>query len=343
MLLWEQRSIFKGIDGLVKKIPAKERFNQHEKSFAIEPELIEEAAKMLGMDPLTIKIFRLVGGFMNANFKVSDNVQSVVIRVYSTDEVTAQREFDLLKFLEDQPVLTPRALKIFKVQGRPVVALEFIDGETFEERLLRSSSLELEVFEQIGKQLALIHNIRFKECGFIGPKVHIGRQYDNFSEFIRQYIETTLRDLELCADKLDLVTNKRLRRLVDDKWNLVSRTEPLCQLVHTDFNPKNIMVSKDSNPKIAAIIDWEFCLSGNGLIDLGNFFRFSYDYPEGARQSFTKAYRMENPELADEWEDASRLLDLGNMCSFLERQENYQKSFGTARAVIQSTLEYFGF
>ncbi len=229
------------------------------------------------------------------------------------------------------------------MRGRHIVALEFIDGETFEDRLLRSASLELEIFEQIGKQLAAIHNIRFEECGCIGPKVHIGRQYDNFSESIRHYIETTLRDLELCTDKLDLVTNKRLRRLIDDKWNLASRTEPTCQLVHTDFNPKNIMVSKDSNPKIAAIIDWEFCLSGNGLIDLGNFFRFSYDYPEGARQSFTKGYRMENLNLPDEWEDASRLLDLGNMCSFLERKENYQKSFGTARAVIQATLEYYGY
>ncbi len=94
--------IFNGIDGLVKKILAKERFSQHEKSFAIEPELVEEAAKLLSMDLPTTKIVRLAGGFMNAIFKVSDNVQSVVIRVYSTDEVTAQREFDLLKFLEDQ-------------------------------------------------------------------------------------------------------------------------------------------------------------------------------------------------------------------------------------------------
>src|SRR5437879_11569923 len=31
-----------------------------------------------------------------------------------------------------------------------------------------------------------------------------------------------------------------------------------------------------------AIVDWEFCVSGNGLIDIGNFFRFSYDYEASA-------------------------------------------------------------
>ena len=94
---------------------------------------------------------------------------------------------------------------------------------------------------------------------------------------------------------------------------------------------------------VLAVLDWEFCVSGNGLIDLGNFFRFSYDYAPDAHEHFEKGYRSVNSQLPMTWTDAARLLDLGNMCSFLERKEDYQESFRTARAVINSTLHHFGY
>jgi len=43
------------------------------------------------------------------------------------------------------------------------------------------------------------------------------------------------------------------------------------------------------------------------------------------------------------WFDVAKLMDLASMCSFLERPEDYQESFRTARVVIESTLEYFGY
>jgi aminoglycoside phosphotransferase (APT) family kinase protein len=286
---------------------------------------------------------RLSGGFMNANFLASpESGAAVVVRVYSTDMKTAEREFDILRFLESQPVSTPKALVCFEVQKRPVVIMEFLPGCTLEDRLLSGESLELTIYEEIGAQLGEIHNIRFPDAGFIGPKVQIGREYEDFTVFLRQFIEKTLKDLECKPERLDPLLNQRLRRLVQDKWGSVLNAEPVRQLVHTDFNPKNIMVSHRGTVGVVGVIDWEFSLSGNGLIDLGTFFRFSYDYPDGAREKFAEGYRRTNPDLPENWVDASKLLDLGNMCSFLERREDYQKSFRTARTVIQSTLEHFG-
>jgi Ser/Thr protein kinase RdoA (MazF antagonist) len=144
-------------------------------------------------------------------------------------------------------------------------------------------------------------------------------------------------------DRLSLELNQRLQRLVHDTWGLVLATEPRRQLVHCDFNPKNLLVSPLSSSALLAIIDWEFCLSGNGLGDLGNFFRFEYDYPSEAREMFAAGYRSVDPDLPANWCDVAKLMDIGNMCSFLERPEDYQKSFRTARTVIQSTLDHFGY
>jgi Ser/Thr protein kinase RdoA (MazF antagonist) len=114
-------------------------------------------------------------------------------------------------------------------------------------------------------------------------------------------------------------------------------------LVHCDFNPKNILVSRPPGCAVLGIIDWEFCVSGNGLIDIGNFLRFPYDYAATAADSFIAGYLMQHPTLPANWRDVSLLLDLGNMCGFLERQEDYQRTFRTARTVVRSTLAHFGY
>ena len=327
----------------MEKIPAKERFNQNLKSVSTPLELLHEALRQFSMNPSHCEIKQLSGGFMNANFLAWDKNQKVVLRVYSTDMYTAQKEFDLLRFLEAHSVSTPRVFANFEIQGRGVVIMEYLESITLEDKILSGESYDLSIFEEIGRELGNIHNIHFERAGFIGPKMKIGTDFDNFSHFIGLFVDRTLTYLESHTDKLSLETNKRFRKLFEDKWNLVVQSEYIPQLVHCDFNPKNILISKEQKPKVLGIIDWEFSDSGNGMIDLGNFFRFSYDYPNGARERFLSGYKDANPNLPSDWEAAARLMDLGSMCGFLERREDYQKSFRTARAVVQSTLEYFGY
>ncbi len=330
-------------------IPPKERFNHHASSKKIPNEILEPALLKFGFKPALSTIQRLSGGFMNANFLVECDGKKVVLRIYSTDSATAQREFDLLRYLETRSLQVPKALRIFEIQDRPIVFLEFLEGCTLEDKLLSAgkSATDLQIFEDLGSQLGRIHAIRFQSTGFIGPQLAIGNEYEDFSVFIREFIERSLVVLEGQTDRLDLSTNQRLRQLVKDQWPMVLATEPVRQLVHTDFNPKNILVSRDFPSKLLGVIDWEFALSGNGLCDLGNFFRFSYDYPEGAKQHFMAAYRSSNPQWpgiqAQNWEAVSKLLDLGNICSFLIREENYPKTFRSARAVIAETLKYFAY
>ncbi len=58
---------------------------------------------------------------------------------------------------------------------------------------------------------------------------------------------------------------------------------------------------------------------------------------------FIGAYREVNSELPANWEDVARVMDIGNMCFFLERKEDYQESFRTARLLVEATLEHFGY
>jgi Ser/Thr protein kinase RdoA (MazF antagonist) len=324
-------------------IPPKERFSTNAKSVNIGVDVLHEAMSQFGRPGAQAAFQRLSGGFMNANYLASVDDERLVVRVYSTDATTAARECDLLHFLASQNVLAPGVLARLQVGNHPVAILEFIDGITLEDRLLQDDGPSPLVYREIGRQLATIHHITFAETGFLGPQLSIGREYDNFSTFVEQFIERTLSMLLARPDRLSPELNIRLGRLVHDKWNLVATTEPRRQLVHCDFNPKNLLVSAGPASTLLAVIDWEFCLSGNGLDDLGNFFRFEYDYPEVAREEFAAGYRSIEPALPANWCDVAKLIDIGHMCSFLERPEDYQKSFRTARTVIQSTLTHFGY
>jgi len=324
-------------------IAPQDRFSRHANSQNCDPDTLRKAVSQYGRPPERCRFERLAGGFMNANYQVSLDGEKFLLRVYSTDTDTANRECDLLAFLSTRPVRVPKVLASFQVDNRPVAILEFVDGITLEDRLMRRKSVASTLYAEMGAQLAEIHRITFPNSGFIGPRLEIVREDDDFSTFLRQFIERTLSMLLQRQDRLSETLNRRLTDLVHDKWHIVSATEPRRQLVHCDFNPKNLLVSEGPSSELLAVIDWEFCMSGNGLADLGNFFRFEYDYPATARTDFAAGYVSVSADLPADWIDVSKLLDIGNMCSFLERPENYQESFRTARTVILSTLEHFGY
>lgn len=324
-------------------IPAKDRFSTNLRSVNISVEVLREAVAHFGGRSDQAEFRRLDGGFMNANYLATIDHERIVVRVYSTDGFTADRECDLLKFLASASISVPHVLARFQIQDYSVAILEFFDGITLEDRLLSGEPPASSLYREIGAQLATIHSINFSETGFLGPQLRICREYDDFSEFLRGFIERTLSMLLSRPDRLTLELNHRLQHLVHDTWGIVLATEPRRQLVHCDFNPKNLLVSALSSSNLLAIIDWEFCLSGNGLGDLGNFFRFEYDYPSVAREMFVAGYRSVDPDLPANWFDVAKLIDIGNMCSFLGRPEDYQKSFRTARTVIHSTLDHFGY
>jgi aminoglycoside phosphotransferase (APT) family kinase protein len=324
------------------KIPAKERFNLNQNSVFTAPEVLHNTLLQIGRNPDDYQLIKLFGGYMNSNFLAQSQIEQLMLRVYASDIHTAQKEFDLLRFLSTHPVTVPKVFAYLKICSKPVVVMEYLDGITLEDRLQHGDPLGPAFFEALGQELGEVHKINFERARFIGPKLDIGYGCDKFSDFIGHFIQRTLRDLKNRPDKLDLTTNERLWQLFENQWHRVVKSEVRPQLVHCDFNPKNIMISKDTNPRVLGIIDWEFSDSGNGMIDLGNFFRFDYDYPNYARDSFISGYKTRHPNLDPDWVDLAKLIDLGSMCGFLERQEDYQKSFHTARTVIQSTLTHFG-
>lgn len=65
---------------------------------------------------------------------------------------------------------------------------------------------------------------------------------------------------------------ERLAKVAEEAQDLLDRLDRAC-LVHSDLNPKNVLVDPVSL-ELTAVIDWEFAHAGHPWTDVGNLLRF---------------------------------------------------------------------
>jgi aminoglycoside phosphotransferase (APT) family kinase protein len=95
--------------------------------------------------------------------------------------------------------------------------------------------------------------------------------------------------------------------VVTDAQALLDTVDRVC-LVHSDVNPKNLMVDPDTL-EITGLLDWEFAHAGHPYTDLGNLLRFDRHpaYVEAvletytARHGGTPAEALDLARAADLW------------------------------------------
>jgi aminoglycoside phosphotransferase (APT) family kinase protein len=181
-------------------------------------------------------------------------------------------------------------------------------------------------FTDVGAQLAVIHSLKFERYGLFRGEGEL----EEFDPELGQ---------ELVESYLDGMAG---RRLGPEKTAAVRALEPARAhpeaptLVHSDFNPKNILVGVDG--RVTAVLDWEFAMAADPLIDLGNFFRFREDYDPSDISRFLRGYREAGGNLPTDWERQAQKHDLVSLLDFLNNPEDYPETFATALERIEILL-----
>jgi aminoglycoside phosphotransferase (APT) family kinase protein len=103
---------------------------------------------------------------------------------------------------------------------------------------------------------------------FVDPDLSIG---DFGIDGLPEYVETRLPEVgHLTPDEID-----GLREVAVDAQTLLDSVPRVC-LVHSDFNPKNLLLDPDTLT-VTGVLDWEFAHAGHPFADLGNLLRFDRD------------------------------------------------------------------
>jgi aminoglycoside phosphotransferase (APT) family kinase protein len=270
---------------------------------------------MPGMDDfeaIAASAVPLTGGYGGETYAVSAAGEDAVLRLYVRHPARAAVDVSLMRLVRGLlPV--PRVLDAMPEvsdQGPPYVLTERLPGVNLEKYLESAGDDERrKVGEQLGDLLVRLSGMPFLEFGeFRGRELTI-EPFDagGLTQWFNKYVE----DLGLTRDQAS-----SMESVLDRAEDLAATGVDRACLVHSDFNPKNLLVEPES-AEITGLIDWEFAHAGSPYTDLGNLLRFCEDPVLGA--AVLRVVREKGPDLGDRLVERGRAADLWALIDLASR------------------------
>ncbi|GAA3151059.1 aminoglycoside phosphotransferase (APT) family kinase protein [Kribbella aluminosa] len=208
----------------------------------------------------------LTGGYGGETFAVSAGGEDAVIKFYAKDPGRAAVDAALLELVRGLlPV--PRVLDLKRdgpyeepsyllTERLPGVNLQvFLESAPDEQRRT--------VGTQLGELLARLSGMPFLRPGMFRDD-ELGVEPFGTGD-LTEYVAG-----------LHLGLGDGFASVIDEAEELLAGGADRFCLVHSDFNPKNLLVDPGT-ARITGLVDWEFSHVGSPYADLGNLLRFSED------------------------------------------------------------------
>ncbi|MET7282544.1 phosphotransferase [Kribbella sp. NPDC005582] len=214
------------------------------------------------MEGLEASAVPLAGGYGGQTFAVTAGGEDAVLKLYVKDPDRAVVDAALLQLVRGLlPV--PRVLDLKRegsFEDPPYLLMERLPGVNLQAFLETAGPDERrKVGAQLGELLARLSGMPYLTAGlFRGGDLTV----EPFG----------VGDLEQFAAELGLQIPWEI---VDQAEGLLADVDRFC-LVHSDFNPKNLLIDPET-VRITGLIDWEFAHAGSPYADLGNLLRFETD------------------------------------------------------------------
>lgn len=257
----------------------------------------------------------LSGGLANLNLRIG---AGRVLRVYCRDPLALAVETALLR----RPwkfVRTPEVLS----RGGDFLVLEYVPHDPLGD--------EVEQAEAVGRALAEIHGVAFRQPGLLGPTLDLSKPYP---DVIGSFSDYALSRLDLAPSGVAKETRSRVESLLvahDDSLRHLARASVL---LHGDFKVSNLGWTEGGR---LLVLDWEFAYSGPSLMDIGQLMRWSP--PPSFVEGFVRGYGGHGGELPEDWQRWAAAFDLFNLCGLLAGSEPGSRRAADITRRIAETLD----
>lgn len=260
-----------------------------------------------------------------------------MLRLHTADPAGCRREQWLLDLVKDS-VPVPRVLRAEPSADPAWSLMTFVQGERFDHVLRWASSDDVErLASSAGAALAKIHQFTFPHGGFFDDVLRIteplGPRY-GWRAMLEGFLESDRVSARLGDDLA-----RRLASFVrDNTWCEDQMAFGGPCLSHSDYNPWNMLVR---DGQVAAVLDWEFAFVAGRLNDIGNFLRYSAWQLPAYESGFVSGYRAAGGMLPEDWKRLSRMVDLINLCEFLNRPDEDPNVVNDVRPLVLATLDEY--
>ena len=284
----------------------------------------------------------LGGGYRNENLRLVTDGGDYVLRRYLRGDAarTCAIEAALAARLAAGAVPVAEVIAADPegaAAGIPLLLARHVPGVMVSGAAVHDPAAAAELGASAGRTLAAIGQVTFPGGGvFAGPD--LVPSPEGMPGSLPEFLESCLR-AGRAASALSPAEIGGLRALAAAADPLARSAGQACQLVHSDYNGKNLLaVVVGGRWSISAVLDWEFAFSGSPLTDIGNMLRFRGELPPGFADGFIAGYRDGGGELPEGWREISEALDLYALADFLTRPSGH-RYFGKAVAALKDRLE----
>ncbi len=278
----------------------------------------------------------LSGGRVNSNYALTLRTQpsKAVLRVYARGRVPCRLESQILQMLEGA-VPVPKVLLDRSHQDLPYLVLSWVEGQTLDHVLRKGSNTTPSLATDIGNVLAAIHTHTFADAGFLGDSLQVTEPVNMGAAGLRSFAGPALAGR--AGERLGAERLARLREFIHWAAPHLDRHSVQPCLVHSDFNPPNLMVQ---DGRITAVMDWEYAHAGNRLTDIANMLRTRAFQPPEFDVAFVSAYEAAAGPLPKNWQSLSRIIDLLSQLEMLDGQDERPAIFIWAIERIDDTIRF---
>jgi aminoglycoside phosphotransferase (APT) family kinase protein len=265
-------------------------------------------------------------GLRNSNFKLhlDPSPEPLLLRLYEHDASLCQKEIDVMRLVGGS-VPVPEVVYSQSDGGPdspPFALLRWIDGVSFRD-LKRGGDADAiaGAAYAAGETLAAIGRFTFPNPGWIGPGPMAGPPLLEGSDPLPRFVDLCLVSQNL-RERMPPALRDRTHTLI---WWWAQRLAPLNRdtcLVHGDFSRRNLLLRCIAGKwRVAAVLDWEFAVSGCPLADLGSFLCYERAARPLAEPHFSTGYTRAGGKLPHDWRRLARLVELAAICESLSRDQ----------------------
>lgn len=262
----------------------------------------------------------IAGGCANLNFKIlfQNENSPLILRIYLRDKDAAYREKKLGLLLK-QSVPAPMTYYIGMLDNYRFAITEFMPGISLRSLLLNDAQPNLEVIMyEVGTVLSKIASHEFLLTGSFDQELNVisSQDSDECITFAKNCLKHKTVLSALTPEMLSKIDNIFIR------YGHLFPSKSDKRLVHGDFDPANILVSKvDGNWKVSGVLDWEFSFSGSMLWDVANMLRYAHKMPAYFKDAFLRSLASRGLTLPTDWQARINLLNLLALLDCLQRSD----------------------
>ncbi len=206
-----------------------------------------------------------------------------------------------------------------KVYDKPYVIMDYIDGSTLKEYVIKNKKFPDKIAYDIGSKLALLHSKEYKNRGLLNKNLDIIKNLGLITGRHEHYLKG------IPGTHINSKIKNQLLEFIDKNKALIKRLETTFVYSHGDFNPSNILINNiDSS---VWFIDFEYSLAAPIYLDIGKLFR---DRPsmdkyieKSAYDNFINGYNTHaKNKVSDDWLKLSKLMDMIGVLALIDKENS---------------------